>query len=159
LNSIHKFTVASIEGREINFADFKGKKIMVVNVASECGFTSQYQQLQELSEKFPEQLVIVGFPANNFGAQEPGSNQEIHAFCTSRFGVTFPLTAKVSVKGTDQTPVYEWLTQKSANGVLDSEVKWNFQKYLLDEQGQLVATYPSNVSPTDEVIMNWIVNK
>ena len=157
MNSIHKFTIASIEGEEIDFADFKGKKIMVVNVASECGFTPQYQQLQELSEQFPEQLVIVGFPANNFGGQEPGSNQEIQAFCTARFGVTFPLTAKVSVKGADQTPVYAWLTQKSANGVLDSEVKWNFQKYLLDEQGQLMATYPSNVSPTDEIIMNWIV--
>ena len=158
MNSIHKFTVASIEGEEIDFANFKGKKIMVVNVASECGFTPQYQQLQELSEQFPEQLVIVGFPANNFGAQEPGSNQEIHAFCTARFGVTFPLTVKVSVKGADQTPVYEWLTQKSANGVLDSEVKWNFQKYLLDEQGQLVATHPSNVSPTDDIIMNWLTD-
>lgn len=156
MSSIHQFKVASIEGGEINFADFAGKKIMVVNVASECGFTSQYQQLQELYEQFSEQLVIIGFPANNFGNQEPGTNEQIKSFCTVRYGVTFPLTAKVSAKGADMHPVYQWLTQKSANGLIDSTVKWNFQKYLLDQQGRLITTHPSSVSPLDDVILDWI---
>ena len=156
MSTIHQFKVASIEGGEIAFADFKGKKIMVVNVASECGFTPQYQQLQELYEQYSEQLVIIGFPANNFGSQEPGNNEQIQSFCTVRYGVTFPLAAKISVKGSDAHPIYQWLTQKSANGVLDSAVKWNFQKYLLDEQGQLITTHPSNISPLDSVIVDWI---
>jgi len=146
-----------MEGGEIDFATFEGKKIMVVNVASECGFTSQYQQLQELYQQFSEQLVIVGFPANNFGNQEPGTNEQIQSFCTVRYGVTFPLATKVSAKGTDMHPIYQWLTQKSANGVVDSTVKWNFQKYLLDEQGRLLTTHPSAVSPLDDVILDWIL--
>jgi len=154
LSSIHQFTVASIEGGEIDFAEFKGKKIMVVNVASECGFTPQYQQLQELYEKYSEQLVIVGFPANNFGSQEPGTNEQIQSFCTVRYGVTFPLAAKISVKGADVHPIYQWLTQKSANGVLNSNVKWNFQKYLLDKQRQLVTIHPSILSPFNSSLVN-----
>lgn len=155
-NSIHKFKVEGIDGQEINFADFAGKKILLVNVASECGFTSQYQQLQELFESFNNKLVIIGFPANDFGAQEPASNQEISQFCSSRFGVTFPMAAKVSIKGENVHPIYQWLTTKNLNGNIDSNVEWNFHKYLLDEQGQLVAVHPSAVSPTDEIIINWV---
>lgn len=153
MNTIHSFKVKGIEGEEIDFALFKGKKIIVVNVASACGFTPQYQQLQELYEEFGHKLVVVGFPANNFGGQEPGTNEEIRAFCSRRFGVTFPLAAKIDVT---THPVYQWLTQKSENGLLDSQVTWNFQKYLLDEQGRLVKCLPPAVSPLDDEILNWV---
>jgi glutathione peroxidase len=153
VNTIHTFKTESIEGGELDFSRFAGKKIMVVNVASECGYTPQYQQLQELYEAFEDKLVIVGFPANNFGGQEPGDNQEIYSFCTRRFGVTFPLAAKIDVT---THPVYRWLTNIAENGVLDSEVTWNFQKYLLDESGRLVRSLPSSVSPTDEMVLNWL---
>jgi len=156
--SIHNFRVEGIEGEEIDFADFKGKKVMVVNVASECGFTTQYQQLQELFEEFKNKLVIIGFPANNFGGQEPGTNQEIRSFCSVRYGVTFPLAAKISVEGEDIHPIYQWLTKKSDNKVMDSEVKWNFQKYLIDEKGQLVSYHPSSISPIDEIILDWVLS-
>lgn len=151
--TIHQFKVKKIGGGEINFADFKGKKIIVVNVASECGFTPQYRQLQELFEEFQEQLVIVGFPANNFGGQEPGTNEEIWAFCTSRFSVTFPLSAKIDIRN---EPVYQWLTQKALNGVMDSQVRWNFQKYLIDEYGVLIRSLPSSAEPFDEEILAWV---
>ncbi len=153
MTSIHQFVVERIDGEQINFADFKGKKIMVVNVASQCGYTHQYQQLQELYTEFQNQLMIIGFPANDFGRQEPGTNAEIQTFCTLNYGVTFPMAAKIAI---NEHPVYRWLTQKSLNGQLDSEVSWNFQKYLLDEDGQLVAFYPSSVSPVDERILDWI---
>ncbi len=155
MNTIHTFKVEGIEGEEIDFAAFAGKKIIVVNVASECGFTPQYQQLQEIFEEFEDKLVIVGFPANNFGGQEPGSNEEIRTFCTRRFGVTFPIAAKIDIK---THPVYQWLTKKSENGVLDSQVTWNFQKYLLDEQGHIVKYLPSSVSPLDDEILEWLNN-
>lgn len=129
---------------------------MIVNVASECGYTPQYQQLQELYEEFIDKLVIVGFPSNDFGGQEPGSNEEIRAFCTQRYGVTFPLSTKVSVKGSGAHPLYRWLTRKAENSVADSEVQWNFQKYLLDENGHLVKHLPSSVSPLDEVVLDWL---
>ena len=153
MNTIHTFRVEGVEGETIDFAAFSGKKILVVNVASECGLTPQYQQLQELYEEFEDKIIIVGFPANNFGGQEPGSNHEIQAFCTRRYGVTFPLSAKIDVT---THPIYRWLTQKSQNGVLDSEVTWNFQKYALDEQGSLVHVFPPSASPLDDEILEWL---
>lgn len=153
MNTIHTFKVEGIEGETIDFATYAGKKILLVNVASECGLTPQYQQLQELYEEFGDKLTIVGFPANNFGGQEPGANHEIQAFCTRRYGVTFPLAAKVDVT---THPVYQWLTQKALNGVQDSEVTWNFQKYALDEQGGLVHCFPPTTSPLDEGILEWL---
>ena len=157
VNSIHEFKVEGIEGEEIDFARFKGKKIIVVNVASECGFTPQYQQLQELYEEFKDKMAIVGFPCNDFGGQEPGTGEEIWKFCSVRYGVRFPLASKISILD-DPAPVYRWLTRKDLNGVMDSEVRWNFQKYLLDESGQLVNFFPSTVSPLDEPILNWITS-
>lgn len=154
--SIHEFRVAGIGGKDIDFASFKGKKILVVNVASECGYTPQYQQLEELYEEFEEKLVIVGFPSNDFGGQEPGTDEEIHTFCKVNFGVKFPLASKVAIKKDPVHPIFQWLTKKEYNGVMDSEVAWNFQKYLLDENGMLVANHPSAVSPLDEEILNWI---
>ncbi len=156
MNSIHTFTVEGIANQQIDFSGFAGKKIMIVNVASRCGFTPQYAQLQELYETYQDQLVIVGFPANNFGGQEPGTNQEIQSFCTTNYGVTFPMAAKIEVTGTRQHPLYNWLSQKSRNGQLDSTVTWNFHKFLLDEQGQLVKSLPSSVSPFDDQILDWL---
>ena len=156
MTSIHQFKVEGIDGSEIDFAAFKGKKIMVVNVASECGFTSQYQQLQEIFEEFGNKMVIVGFPSNDFGNQEPGSNAEIKTFCSLNYGVTFPLASKISIKGKNSHPIYKWLTTKEANNKFESEVEWNFYKYLLDENGQLVDFYPSSVDPFDEKILDWI---
>ncbi len=156
MDSIHIFKVKGIEGNEIDFANFKGKKMMVVNVASECGYTPQYQQLQELYEAFNDKLVIIGFPSNDFGGQEPGTNEEIKSFCSTRYQVSFPLAGKVKILGPKAHPVYQWLTQKGQNGVMDSEVKWNFNKFLLNEDGQLVKYYPSSVSPIDEAILDWV---
>ena len=155
-NSIHKFRVAGIDGEEIDFAAFAGKKIMVINVASECGYTPQYQQLQELYENYQDRLVIVGCPCNDFGNQEPKSEQDIQNFCTKRYGVTFPLTRKLSIKGQSPHPLYRFLTSEAENGVMNSTVKWNFHKYLLDESGQLIQTFPSAVSPLDDQILNII---
>jgi len=153
VNSIHQFKADGIAGGEICFGDFSGKKIMVVNVASECGYTPQYAQLQELYELFQDKLVIVGFPANNFGGQEPGNDSEIRAFCKKNYGVTFPLASKIDV---ETHPIYRWLTQKALNGTLDSKVEWNFQKYLLDESGKLVKCLPAAVSPLDDVVLDWL---
>ena len=150
--TIHRFKVASLDGGTINFADFKGKKILIVNTASECGYTPQYKDLQELYEKYKDKLVIVGFPTNDFGGQEPGSNAEIKSFCQKNYGVTFPMAAKISVKGDDTAPIYKWLTNKEANGVLDATIKWNFNKFLLDENGHMIAYFPSKVKPMSEEI-------
>lgn len=150
--NIHQFKVAGLEGDQIDFASFKGKKILVVNTASECGYTPQYKELEELSTKYKGKLVVVGFPANNFGGQEPGSNEEIKAFCEKNYGVTFPMASKTSVKGSDIAPIFKWLTTKEQNGVLDAEVKWNFNKFLLDENGKLVAYFPSKTKPMSEEI-------
>jgi len=155
VHSIHSFQVEALEGGIINFADYAGKNILVVNVASECGYTPQYQQLQELYEEMKDQMVVVGMPANNFGGQEPGSNEEIRAFCTKRYGVTFPLGAKIDIH---THPLYQWLTQKSQNGVMDSQVNWNFNKYLLDEQGKLLAHFPSSVSSFDDAILTHLAS-
>jgi len=156
VHSIHQFKVRGIEGSEIDFAQYKGKKLIIVNVASECGYTPQYQQLQELYNEFQDKLEIVGFPSNDFGGQEPGTNEEIQAFCEVRYGVTFPLSAKITVKEPNAHPIYQWLTHENKNGVADSEVRWNFHKYLLDENGQLVKSLPSAVSPLDEQILDWL---
>ena len=156
MNSIYSFSVEGIEDQQIKFSGFSGKKILIVNVASACGFTSQYAQLLELYEEYQDQLVIVGFPSNDFGGQEPGSNQEIRSFCKVRFGVTFPLAAKIHISGPNQHPLYTWLTQKDKNGVLESSVKWNFHKFLINEQGVLVKSLPSSVSPFDDIILDWL---
>ena len=146
--SIYEFKVPSINDTTIDFAQFKGKKILIVNTASKCGFTHQYKELQELHEKYQDKLAIVAFPANNFLFQEPGSNSKIAEFCQANFGVTFPVAAKISVKGRTMAPIYQWLTQKKYNGWDDTHVKWNFQKYLIDENGHLVAMFPPSTSPT-----------
>ncbi len=156
MHSIHPFKVRGIEGSEIDFAQFAGKKILIVNVASECGYTPQYQQLQELYDTFQDKLVIVGFPCDDFGGQEPGTNEEIQTFCNRRYGVTFPLATKINIKSSTVHPVYQWLTQATQNGVADSQVRWNFHKYLLDEHGQLVKSLPSDVSPLDKQILDWL---
>jgi glutathione peroxidase len=155
-SSIHAFKVTALDGTTIDFSAFKGKKILVVNTASECGYTPQYKDLQALYTAYGNKLVIVGFPANNFGSQEPGSNDEIKTFCTKNYGVSFPMAAKISVKGSDMAPIYQWLTQKSQNGVLDSEVSWNFNKYLLDENGQLIKHFESRVKPMSEEIVSLL---
>ncbi|MEO9211349.1 MAG: glutathione peroxidase, partial [Ginsengibacter sp.] len=138
-STIYHFKVTSLDGGTIDFSQYKGKKILIVNTASKCGYTPQYEELETLYKTYGNKLVIVGFPANNFGGQEPGSNEEIKTFCTKNYGVTFPMAAKVSVKGDDIAPIYKWLTSKSENGVLDADIKWNFTKFLLDENGVLLA--------------------
>lgn len=155
--SIYEFTVEDIDGNEISLSQFKGKKIMIVNVASKCGLTPQYEQLEEVYQKYKDQnFIIIGFPANNFLKQEPGTNEEIKEFCSLNYGVTFPMMAKISVKGKDQAPLYNWLTSEELNGFKDSSVKWNFQKYLIDENGSLVHVINPKVSPDDEKIIEWI---
>ncbi|MEY1638237.1 glutathione peroxidase [Tenuifilum osseticum] len=155
--SFHSFVVTDIDGNEFPLSKLKGKKVMVVNTASKCGFTPQYEDLQALYDKYKDKnFIIIGFPANNFMGQEPGTNQEIKEFCTTRFSVSFPMMAKISVKGNDIHPLYQWLTQKSMNGVMDSEVKWNFQKYLIDENGKLVDVIPPKEKPNSEKVIKWI---
>lgn len=150
--NIYKFKVESLTGGMIDFGAFKGKKILVVNTASECGYTPQYKELEALYEKYKDKLVIVGFPANNFGGQEPGTNTEIKTFCEKNYGVTFPMAAKISVTGDDTAPIYKWLTHKTENGVLDAEIKWNFNKFLIDENGIMIAYFPSKVTPSSDEI-------
>lgn len=154
--TIYDFKVESLDGKEINFADFKGKKILIVNTASECGFTPQYADLEKVYEEYKDKLVIVGFPANNFGGQEPGTNTEIGAFCQKNYGVTFPLAAKVSVKGDDTAPIFKYLTEKELNGVKNTTILWNFTKFLIDENGKLVDTFVSTTKPTDEAITKYL---
>lgn len=158
--TIYQFKVKDLYGEEFDFASLKGKKILIVNTASECGLTPQYKDLEAIYKNYKDKnFVIVGFPANNFGAQEPGSNEQIAKFCEMNYGVTFPMMSKVSVKGTDMTEVYQFLTQKSKNGLQDSEVEWNFQKYLINEQGELVKVLSPRVLPTDAAIVGWINEK
>ena len=158
--SIYQFKVQDLEGNEFDFNTLKGKKIMVVNTASKCGLTPQYKDLQELYEQFKsDNFIIVGFPANDFMSQEPGTNEEIATFCERNYGVTFPMMNKITVKGKEMHPVYQFLTQKAKNGVADSEVEWNFQKYLLNEKGQLDMIISPRTLPTDEKIINWIEGK
>jgi glutathione peroxidase len=148
--TIYDFKVESLDGKTIDFSAYKGKKILIVNTASQCGYTPQYESLEKLYEVKKDKLVIIGFPANNFGAQEPGSNQEIATFCKKNYGVSFPMAAKISVVGKDKAPIYQWLTEKQYNGFSDSEVKWNFQKYLIDEEGHLIAVFPSATQPDSD---------
>lgn len=158
-NSIYDFKVKDINGKEFDFTLLKGKKFMIVNVASKCGYTYQYKELQELFSKFGnEKFTIIGFPANNFLNQEPGSNEDIKEFCSKNYGVSFPMMSKISVKGDDIEPIYAWLTSKEANGVSDSEVKWNFQKYLINESGKIVEVISTKESPLSQKIINWINN-
>ena len=158
--NIYQFTVTDLSGSEFNFSDLKGKKIMIVNTASKCGNTPQYEDLQNVYEKYKdENFVIVGFPANNFGKQEPGTNVEIAEFCKLNYGVTFPMMAKISVKGSDMNEVYQFLTQKDRNGYIDSEVTWNFQKYLINKNGQVVQVIEPKTLPTDDIILAWIEGK
>jgi glutathione peroxidase len=155
--SIHQFKVKDLNGKTFDFASLKGKKILVVNTASKCGYTPQYEQLEAIYKKYKgENFVIVGFPANNFGSQEPGTNAEIATFCQANYGVTFPMMSKISVKGSDMNEVYQFLTKKTKNGLKDSNVEWNFQKYLLNEKGELEQVYLSGVKPTDDKIVDWI---
>ena len=154
--SIYDFTVETIDGQQFSFADLRGKKVMIVNTASKCGHTPQYKDLELLNKAYKQKLVIIGFPANNFMNQEPGSNEEIKEFCDSKYGVTFPIMSKISVKGDDMHPLYKWLTSKSANGVLDSEVAWNFQKYLIDEEGNLVGFFKPAVKPLSDEVVMWV---
>ena len=155
--SLHEFVVEDIFGDTFDMASLKGKKVMVVNTASKCGLTPQYEDLEKLYQEYKDKgLVIIGFPANNFMNQEPGTNDDIIEFCQSNYGVSFPMMSKISVKGSDKAPIYQWLTSKELNGKMDSEVSWNFQKYLIDENGQLVDMVPPREKPNSERVMAWL---
>jgi glutathione peroxidase len=157
-NSLFDFKGMDIDGKPIDFSQFKGKKILVVNVASECGYTPQYEGLQQLYEKYKDKLMIIGFPANNFGQQEPGTNKEIQAFCKKNYGVTFQMMNKVSVKGDDINPIFRWLTSEP-NPDFTGDIKWNFEKFLLDENGKLIHRYRSKTEPMSEVVTKAIEEK
>ncbi len=152
--TIYDFKVESLNGGTIDFSAFKGKKILIVNTASKCGFTPQYEDLEALYKKYQGRLVIIGFPANNFFSQEPGSNENIEAFCKKNYGVTFPMAAKISVKGNNIAPIYKWLCHKTENGVMDAKVSWNFNKFLIDENGKLIGHFKSKVKPMSEEIVS-----
>jgi glutathione peroxidase len=158
--SFYDFKSTTIDGQPFDLSSLKGKKVLVVNTASKCGNTPQYAQLEELFKKYGgDKFIIIGFPANNFLYQEPGTNSEIKEFCTKNYGVTFPMMSKISVKGKDMDPIYHWLTEKAENGVMDAPVKWNFQKFMIDEQGNLVDMVAPGTSPMTEKIVNWIEGK
>ena len=156
--SIYDYTVKDITGKEFPLSQLKGKKVLIVNTASKCGFTPQYKGLEQLYEKYKNTgFVIIGFPCNQFNKQDPGTNNEISEFCTKNYGVTFPMMGKINVKkGEGQAPLYQWLTDKSLNGVKSSSIKWNFQKYMIDEKGHLVDFVYSAVKPNDPRIVSWI---
>lgn len=154
--SIYDFKVTGLDGNPIEFSKFKGQKIMIVNTASYCGNTPQYKELEALYQQYKGKLVVIGFPANNFGAQEPGSNGEIKEFCTKNYGVTFPMAEKVSVKGEDAAPIYKYLSEQAAAKGMADPVKWNFGKFLLDEKGNLVATFSPRTQPMSEEILKWL---
>lgn len=156
-SNIYQFKVTDLSGNEFDFATLKGKKVMIVNTASKCGLTPQYKDLEALYKEYKDKgFVIVGFPANNFAAQEPGTSKEIAEFCQLNYGVSFPMMDKISVKGDDMAPIYHFLTEKSKNGLQDSEVEWNFQKYLINENGELVKVISPRTLPTDPEVVNWI---
>lgn len=157
VNGFYDFTVKDIDGNDFPLSQLKGKKVLVVNTASKCGFTPQYEDLEKLYELYGgDKFTIIAFPANNFMRQEPGSNAEIKEFCTTQYGVTFPVMSKISVKGDDIHPLYDWLTSKEKNGVLDAPVKWNFQKFMIDESGRLVDFAPPSEKPLSDKIINWV---
>ncbi|NGY38751.1 glutathione peroxidase [Flavobacterium sp. XN-5] len=155
--NIYQFKVEDLSGNEFDFSTLKGKKIMIVNTASKCGLTPQYKDLEAIYKEYQDKgFVIVGFPANNFASQEPGTNEEIATFCQQNYGVSFPMMDKVSVKGDDMCALYQFLTQKSKNGLQDSEVAWNFQKYLINENGELEKVIAPKTLPTDPEVIAWI---
>ena len=155
--NIYDFTVKTIDGEDFPLAKLKGKKVMIVNVASKCGLTPQYELLQKLYDTCRDKnFVIVGFPANDFAGQEPGTNIEIKEFCTARYGVSFPMMEKISVKGDNIAPIYQWLTRKDKNGTSDAEVSWNFQKFLIDENGRWIKSVAPRESPMSKEIIDWI---
>ncbi len=158
--SLHDFVVKDIYGDPFDLQKLAGKKVMVVNTASRCGLTPQYEELEQLYRTYRDHgFVVIGFPANNFMNQEPGTNEEIIAFCEENYGVTFPMMEKVSVKGNDIAPVYEWLTQKERNGVMDVSISWNFQKFLVDEEGLLVDVLSPRERPMSDAVIEWITKK
>lgn len=155
--TFYNFKTIDIDGKPFDFSSLKGKKVLIVNTASQCGNTPQYEKLQALYDQYQSKnFVIIGFPANNFGGQEPGSNKEIKEFCTSSYKVTFPMMGKISVKGKDVDPIYKWLTSKAENGLMDAAVTWNFQKFMIDEYGNLVGMVPPSENPMSPKILNWI---
>jgi glutathione peroxidase len=155
--SFYEFKVKTIDGKDFDFSALKGKKVLIVNTASKCGNTPQYAKLEELYKQYGgEKFVILGFPANNFLGQEPGSDEDIMEFCQLNYGVTFPMMSKISVKGKDMHPLYQWLTTKSQNGVMDSDVKWNFQKYMIDEKGRLTDVAAPKEDPMSDKIVSWV---
>ena len=157
---LYDFKATTLDGKSFDLSTLKGKKVMVVNTASKCGLTPQYAKLEKLYEQYKDKnFVIIGFPANNFNAQEPGTNSEIREFCTQNYGVTFPMMSKISVKGDDIDPLYKWLTNKADNSVMDAPVQWNFQKFLINEKGQLADVALPKVLPDDEKIIKWIEGK
>jgi glutathione peroxidase len=160
MNTIYDYKVESINGDEFDFADLKGKKILIVNTASKCGFTPQFDGLEELYQKYKDQnFVVIGFPSNDFGQQDPGSNEEIAEFCKINYGVSFPMMSKISVKGDSIAPIYQFLTQKDLNGKKNSSVKWNFQKYLINEDGTFEDYFYSITNPDSKKISKWIESK
>ncbi|MEX2513252.1 MAG: glutathione peroxidase [Cyclobacteriaceae bacterium] len=156
VKDFYDFELNDIDGNPVKFSKFKGKKLLIVNVASKCGFTPQYAELQELYETYKDEVTILAFPANNFGGQEPGTNEDIKAFCSENYGVTFPIFEKISVKGVDKHPLYRWLSDKNLNGWNNSEPSWNFCKYFINEEGKLVKFFPSSVKPMDDEILTLI---
>ena len=155
--TIYQFTVEDINGNPFALADLKGKKVMIVNTASKCGLTPQYKELEALYQQYKDKdFIIIGFPANNFLGQEPGSNEQIASFCSINYGVTFPMMSKISVKGKNMHPLYHFLTQKSKNGVEDSKVKWNFQKYLIGRDGKLEKVIDPKTLPSSDEVKQWI---
>lgn len=156
VQNIYQIGLVSADGKVLDLNQYKGKKILFVNVASECGYTPQYQDLQALYEKYKEKLVVIGFPCNQFGGQEPGSESEIVSFCQKNYGVTFPITQKGDVKGSNQHQLYQFLTQKALNGKEDYTVKWNFNKFLISEEGHLEAYFPSSVKPMSDDIVSYL---
>lgn len=154
--SIYEFKMKGLDGTEVDFAQFRGKKLLLVNVASECGFTPQYEKLQQLHELYGGKVVIIGFPSNNFGGQEPGTDGEIGAFCKKNYGVTFLMMSKISVKGADVAPLYQWLASKALNGWNDKAPTWNFCKYLINERGEIINFFGSAVDPLGREIIDAI---
>ncbi len=152
--TIYDIELHGLDGKGLNLKDFAGKHILIVNTASACGYTPQYAQLQELYELHSDKVTVLGCPCNQFGGQEPGTAEQIGSFCEKNYGVTFPLSEKLEVKGDRQHPLYQWLCNKEKNGEMDTEVKWNFHKFLIDEKGKLVGSYPSAVSPIGEELLS-----
>ncbi|MBI3501704.1 MAG: glutathione peroxidase [Bacteroidetes bacterium] len=158
--SFYDFKAKDLEGNDVDLHKYKGKKILVVNVASECGYTPQYKELEWLYKNYKDSnFVILGFPCNDFGGQEPGTPAEIKSFCSKNYGVTFPLMAKIDVKGKDIAPIYSWLQKKEENGMQDNDVKWNFNKFLIGRNGEWQGYYPSKIKPDDKIITDWIMDR